>query len=58
MYAGRKQAFIYGYKKGRLKENTSVKYSKIEFKKGQKHSSKYLTWFMAPVYAFIPHMIF
>lgn len=29
MYAGRKQAFIYGYKKGRLKENTSVKYSKI-----------------------------
>lgn len=29
MYAGRKQAFIYGYKKGHLKENTSVKYSKI-----------------------------
>lgn len=29
MYAGRKQAFIYAYKKGRLKENTSIKYSKI-----------------------------
>lgn len=28
MYAGRKQAFIYGYKKGCLKENTSIKYSK------------------------------